>query len=192
MLTTLTWRCKQQGVLALLQGWCVKSSDPRALGINSVPKEVIPGQVNSTNITICSPVSHPIGVACKGPCHTSSSHVTCTTCNCKVNQGNIDGHQTTVTLLWDLDGCVCLHGFMCYLASCMLSVLFPADFLSLVLSFAPLQFNSLRRNLKNHSGLSLKATFNVKQEVLRGFIHIFTNTFSLQFFMPSRGKFAWP
>ena len=32
--------------LVLLQGWCVKSSDPRALGIHTVPKEVIPGQVN--------------------------------------------------------------------------------------------------------------------------------------------------
>lgn len=31
--------------LAVLQGWCVKSSDPRTLGMNSVPKEVIPGQV---------------------------------------------------------------------------------------------------------------------------------------------------
>ncbi|KAK7940015.1 hypothetical protein WMY93_003341 [Mugilogobius chulae] len=27
-----------------LNGWCVKSSDPRALGMNNVPKEVIPGQ----------------------------------------------------------------------------------------------------------------------------------------------------
>lgn len=39
----------------MLQGWCVQSSDPRTLGINSVPKEVIPGQVNFSNLTSCHP-----------------------------------------------------------------------------------------------------------------------------------------
>lgn len=39
----------------MLQGWCVQSSDPRTLGMNSVPKEVIPGQVNFSNLTLCSP-----------------------------------------------------------------------------------------------------------------------------------------
>lgn len=36
-------------VLVFLQGWCVKSSDPHTLGMNSVPKEVIPGQVSVTH-----------------------------------------------------------------------------------------------------------------------------------------------
>lgn len=31
--------------MCLVQGWCVQSTDPRTLGINSSPKEVIPGQV---------------------------------------------------------------------------------------------------------------------------------------------------
>lgn len=39
----------------MLQGWCVQSSDPRTLGMNSVPKEVIPGQVNFSNLTSRSP-----------------------------------------------------------------------------------------------------------------------------------------
>lgn len=33
-----------------MQGWCVQSSDPRTLGINSSPKEVIPGQVVTPNL----------------------------------------------------------------------------------------------------------------------------------------------
>lgn len=35
------------GQLCVFQGWCVKSSDPCTLNIHSVPKEVIPGQVNA-------------------------------------------------------------------------------------------------------------------------------------------------
>lgn len=42
----------------LLQGWCVQSSDPRTLGMNSVPKEVIPGQVNFAQFTLCVKNSH--------------------------------------------------------------------------------------------------------------------------------------
>lgn len=34
------------------KGWCVKSSDPRALGMNNVPKEVIPGQVNLHSLPV--------------------------------------------------------------------------------------------------------------------------------------------
>lgn len=37
----------EHGRTCVLQGWCVKSSDPRTLGIHTVPKEVIPGQVIS-------------------------------------------------------------------------------------------------------------------------------------------------
>lgn len=32
--------------MCVFQGWCVKSSEPCTLNIHSVPKEVIPGQVN--------------------------------------------------------------------------------------------------------------------------------------------------
>ena len=46
-------------VLVVLQGWCVQSSDPRTLGMNSVPKEVIPGQVNFPNFTSCLPSKPP-------------------------------------------------------------------------------------------------------------------------------------
>lgn len=40
-----------------MQGWCVQSSDPRTLGINSSPKEVIPGQVVTPNLVspLCMP-----------------------------------------------------------------------------------------------------------------------------------------
>lgn len=41
-------------LLVLLQGWCVKSSDPHTLGMNSVPKEVIPGQVSVTHFIFYS------------------------------------------------------------------------------------------------------------------------------------------
>lgn len=43
------WPCGMVNIgrTCVLQGWCVKSSDPRTLGIHTVPKEVIPGQVNS-------------------------------------------------------------------------------------------------------------------------------------------------
>lgn len=32
--------------MCVFQGWCVKSSEPCTLNIHSIPKEVIPGQVN--------------------------------------------------------------------------------------------------------------------------------------------------
>lgn len=47
LLILLLWT---EVVLLVLQGWCVQSSDPRTLGINSVPKEVIPGQVNFPDV----------------------------------------------------------------------------------------------------------------------------------------------
>lgn len=40
--------------VCLVQGWCVQSSDPRTLGINSSPKEVIPGQVVTPNLYFLS------------------------------------------------------------------------------------------------------------------------------------------
>lgn len=49
---TWLWWWTQTAVV-VFQGWCVKSSDPHTLGMNSVPKEVIPGQVNLTYSSSC-------------------------------------------------------------------------------------------------------------------------------------------
>lgn len=49
-------------VLVLLQGWCVKSSDPHTMGMNSVPKEVIPGQVSVTHFIFYSEEEEKISI----------------------------------------------------------------------------------------------------------------------------------
>lgn len=89
------------GRLCVFQGWCVKSSDPCTLNIHSVPKEVIPGQVNALGsfvsimlrITVILHFLHACGV---------------TVCM------NVPKHDSKCMALW-LNFCCVLHVLVVHL-----------------------------------------------------------------------------